>query len=223
MATGRLSDAASLVFGSMRARRRAKKVAIGLVVLSMFVGAGMFAYPYATDVYSNFQQGELADEFASPQFEARFAAGKIEAGQVLTRIEIPKLKVNALIVEGTETKALRAGAGHYSRTPKPCQPGNVGIAGHRTTFGKPFNRIDELKAGDTIILHLPDKAKCTYRVVEGARGAPRPRAGSAAWVTLPSDYAVLNKLPGSMLTLTTCHPKGSAKERLVLRAELVSA
>ena len=188
----------------------------------MIAGAGMLAYPLATHVYSSTKQRSLDAEFLTPEFKRNFQAGQIVEGQVLTRIVIERLGVNALIVEGTEPKALRAGAGHYRKTALPCQTGNVGIAGHRTTYGKPFSRVDELSAGDTISLVTPERS-CDYVVVEGERGKRRPRRGAAAWITHPNDGAVLGPLPGSMLTLTTCHPKGSARERLILRAQLKTA
>ena len=60
-------------------------------------------------------------------------------------MKIPVLGVDVVVVEGTTASALRAGAGHYPETPLPCELGNVGIAGHRTTYGKLFNQIDRLK------------------------------------------------------------------------------
>lgn len=191
-------------------------------VIMMVAGAGMFLYPTYTDIYSSRQQDQLAEQFVSPEFKTKFASGNIEQGQVLTRIAISKIGVNALIVEGTEPKALRAGAGHYTKTALPCEDGNVGIAGHRTTYGKPFNRLDELQVGDVIELVTPQK-KCRYSVVEGPGGKKRPRSGSAAWITTPFDGGVISRMSGSMLTLTTCHPKGSAAERLIVRAKLLSA
>jgi len=187
-------------------------------------GAGLLAYPTFTDIYSNRQQDQLATEFDSPKFKTQFAEGDIEPGKVLSRIEIPAIKVKALFVEGTDAGALRAGAGHYAKTPLPCEEGNVGIAGHRTTFGKPFNRLDELKVGDTIKLITPEK-QCSYKVVimDSEKSKPRPSPTSAAWISDPTNLSVLNRLPGSMLTLTTCHPKRSAKQRLILRAQLIPA
>lgn len=181
----------------------------------------MLSYPFVTDLYSLRLQSSLSDEFASPEFKRNFSEGTIGDGQVLTRIEIPKLGVDALVVEGTDAGALRAGAGHYKGTALPCKTGNVGIAGHRTTYGKPFHRIDELVPGDEVTLSTP-QGRCTYRVVDAGAGFQRPRRGAAGWITHPKDGAVIGTLPGQKLTLTTCHPKGSAEKRLIVRAELVS-
>lgn len=180
----------------------------------------MLSYPYVTDIYSSREQSKLIREFSLPDLESRFSAGRIDDGEVLLRIIIPKIGVDSLIVEGTAAKALRAGAGHYKETALPCKTGNVGIAGHRTTYGKPFNRLDELNPGDEITLITPEE-KCTYRAVASTTNLPKPRAAAAAWITHPLDGAVLGPLDGSFLTLTTCHPKRSAAQRLILRAELV--
>lgn len=221
MADSRVRDAARFLFGAWNSRSRSKKVLTALALVMMIAGAAMLAYPAVTHLYSRAMQKGLDDDFVSPEFKRNFEAGQIVEGQVLTRIVIEKLGVNALIVEGTDPKALRAGAGHYRKTALPCQAGNVGIAGHRTTYGKPFSRLDELRAGDVLTLVTPERS-CDYVVVEGERGKRRPSRGAAAWITHPNDGAVLGPLPGSMLTLTTCHPKGSARERLILRARLKS-
>lgn len=179
----------------------------------------MLAYPFITDVVSGREQQRLTREFQSPEFQSTFAAREILPGSVLTRIQIPRLGVDTMVVEGTEPRALRAGAGHYSHTPLPCEPGNVAIAGHRTTYGGPFSRVDELVVGDEIVLVTPERT-CRYRIVDGPRGAPRPRPRAAGWITHPNDAAVVGPLPGSQLTLTTCHPKRSAAKRLIVRATL---
>lgn len=224
MASSRFGDALSLLFGAWGTRRTARRVVTGVIVLMTLSGAGLVAYPTFTDFYSKGQQRQLANQFASPEFKTQFAKGNVEPGQVLTRIQIDALHVDALIVKGTDLDALKAGAGHYSTTPLPCEPGNVAIAGHRTTYGKPFERLDELKVGDKIKLYTPQK-KCTYEVVmeKSERSKPRPNRKTAAWITSPDNVSVLSPLPGSMLTLTTCHPKRSAKQRLILRAKLISA
>ena len=122
-----------------------------------------------------------------------------------------------LVVEGTTPAALRAGAGHYPGTPLPGEAGNVGIAGHRTTFGRPFNHLDEMSPGDEVILQTPFK-RYHYLAVQPFAGHANP------WVVSPKDFSVVQNVPGKhFLTLTTCNPKGSAKERLVLRLELNTA
>jgi LPXTG-site transpeptidase (sortase) family protein len=196
----------------------------GVLAVIAVLGIGMAAYPWAGTSYpgfyripverliewSNFlsdlQTNRLQDQLAK-EFEG--FSGKVGEGDPLTRFEIPKLGVDTIVVEGTSPSALKAGAGHYPSTPLPGANGNVAIAGHRTTYGRPFNRVDQLKVGDTIILSTPNGNRFTYRV-------SRP-----PFVTSPFDWTIVAKSTKPLLTLTTCHPKGSARERLVVRAELV--
>lgn len=220
--TSRVGDASSLVFGAWKSRPKGKRILTAASLLMMLGGAGLFSYPIVTDLYSSRQQDRLAEEFVSPEFQNKFSADSVAEGQPLTRIKIPAIGLDALVVEGTDPKALRAGAGHYKQTSLPCRSGNVGIAGHRTTYGKPFNRLDELKVGQEITLVLPDN-ECRYRIVAGPSGRSRPGRGAAAWITHPLDSTVLAPSDGSMLTLTTCHPKGSAAKRLIILAELIDS
>lgn len=221
MAVGRVDDAASFLFGAWKARPRSNRV-LSLISLALAItGLLMLGYPFITNIYTSEQQSRLAEDFKSPELRSLFAKGEVADGQVLTRIQIPKIGVDALIVEGTDAQALRAGAGHYKGTSLPCQRGNVGIAGHRTTYGKPFNRLDELSTGDTITLITPE-SRCTYQVIVGEPKKSRPHPGAASWITNPNDGGVLAQSADSLLTLTTCHPKGSAAKRLILRARLIS-
>jgi len=198
----------------------------GLSVLSalLLVGAAAFlGYP----VYTNFQhdrlQGQLNTELASPRLQQDYRDRKIGVGDALTRIKIPALGVDTVVVEGTTETALRAGAGHYAATAMPCENGNMAIAGHRTTYGKPFANIDQLRPGDTITLETPI-GRCDYEVDEAPAPTFRSPAGMAAsWVVAPNDLRVIDQDPAKAeLTLTTCHPKGSAKERLIIRARKVA-
>lgn len=197
----------------------------------------MLAYPVTTDVYTSRAQAALRREFAAQVAQARAqapatpagaspastpaAATPVGAGEGVALIRIPKLGLDAVMVEGTDPAALRKGPGHYTGTPAPCTKGNVAIAGHRTTYGRAFGGLDLLSAGDPITLVTP-KQQCTYAVVAGASPRPAPHKGSAAWITSPRDWSAVAPLQGSYLTLTTCHPKGGATQRLIVRARLVS-
>jgi sortase A len=135
-------------------------------------------------------------------------------------IEIPKIGVRQFIVEGTAKDDLKKGPGHYTGTPLPGQAGNASIAGHRTTYGAPFNRIDELQPGDVIDTYTP-QGRFTYQVM-----APRPGIGieeGAGWFSvLPTQTEVIAPTTDNRLTLTACHPKRSARQRIVVQAELVA-
>ncbi len=197
----------------------------GLSVLSalLLVGAAAFlGYP----VYTNFQhdrlQGRLDTELASPRLQQAFRDRKVGVGDALTRIKIPALGVDTVVVEGTTETALRAGAGHYATTAMPCENGNMSIAGHRTTYGKPFANIDQLRPGDTITLETPI-GRCDYEVEKAPAPFRSPAGMAASWVVAPNDLRVIDEDPSKAeLTLTTCHPKGSAKERLIIRARKVA-
>ncbi len=190
----------------------------GLSVLSLVLalaGLGIFAFPLGTDLYGRYQQDQLTETFATPEVVQAYTERRVQVGEGLTRLKIPDIGVDVLVVEGTTPAALRAGAGHYPDTPLPGEVGNVGIAGHRTTYGRPLNRLDELAPGDLVQLETP-LAVFTYRAVPAFAGHGNP------WVVSPSDVGVVAPVAGKrLLTLTTCHPKGSAKQRLIMRFELV--
>lgn len=186
--------------------------ALWVVLLSS--GVLMFAYPFATDLYTHRLQQRLERQFASPSFVDAYRLHKIKVGQGLTRLRIPKIGLDVVVVEGSTPAALRAGAGHYISTPLPGDKGNVGIAGHRTTYGHPFNKLDLVTPGSKIYLDTPF-ATFEYTAVKSWDGAPNPHP------VAPDDISVLDQpTKGHWLTLTTCHPKGSAAERLILRATL---
>lgn len=198
----------------MRFRRPAPStISRGLTVLAVVLalaGTGVLAYPFATDMWAARLQRNLASDLVISVDSYR--AGQVKPGEPLTRLEIPRLGVDVVVVEGTSLAALHAGAGHYPRTPLPGERGNVAIAGHRTTYGKPFNRMDELVRGDRVILTTP-VGRHVYEIVQ------RPR------VVEPDDWSVIREYPkrGSWLTLTSCHPEGSADYRIVVRGKLVDS
>ena len=192
----------------LRANPWARRGLSALSGILLVTAVGVLGYPVYTNLYRDRVQSRLDREIASPELKQAYEKKALADGDPLTRIKIPSIGVDTVVVEGTSASALRAGAGHYPSTPLPCESGNVAIAGHRTTYGKPFNQLDRLKAGDVIILETPI-GSCTYEV------EVEPR------VILPTDLSVVaNDLTRQMLTLTTCHPKGSAARRLYVQAKL---
>jgi len=129
-------------------------------------------------------------------------------GDVIGHISIPKIGVEWEFVQDTTRTALRKGPGRYITNPLPGQIGNAAIAGHRTTYGAPFNRIDELDVGDEIVT-TTIVGTYTYRVRE------KP------FEVNPTDFFVVAPSDKAELTLTTCHPEGSARKRLVVKADMV--
>jgi sortase A len=136
-------------------------------------------------------------------------------------IEIPRIGLRQkTFVEGVTKADLRKGPGHYPETPLPGQAGNAAIAGHRTTYGAPFNRIDELLPGDAIIIYT-SQGKFVYEVMAPPEGIGIERG--KGWFTVrPSDSSVLAPTGDNRLTLTACHPKYSAAERIIVQAKLVA-
>ena len=140
-----------------------------------------------------------------------FIEGQPDRGQAFAILTIPKidrLSDGWAIVEGVARSQLKTGAGHYPTTPLPGQPGNSAIAGHRTTYGAPFHNLEILVAGDTI-------------EVETALGVSIYEVRETV-IVRPTEIWVTQDRPGAWLTLTTCHPKLSSRQRLVVFAEMVS-
>jgi sortase A len=120
---------------------------------------------------------------------------------------IPKIGLDKLVVEGVEVEDLKEGPGHYPFTKMPGESGNAAIAGHRTTYGAPFNKLDDLVAGDTITV-TTRAGTFRYDVTEKK-------------IVTPEEVSVLDDTSDNRLTLTTCHPMYSAAERLIVVAQLV--
>lgn len=121
-------------------------------------------------------------------------------------IRIPAIGLNQAVVEGVDREQLRLGPGHYPGTPVPGFLGNSVISGHRTTYTRPFFDLDLLEPGDSILLDTP-LGLVTYRV-------------RSSYTVDPSDMSPLAATDTAVLTLTTCNPKGSAVERLIVVADL---
>ena len=138
---------------------------------------------------------------------ARIAELPKAEGDAVAHLRIPAIDVDKIVVEGVEVGDLKRGPGHYPDSPMPGQPGNAAIAGHRTTYGAPFNRLDELGQGDEIL-------------VTTAQGAFRYEV-QRSLIVKPDEVEVLDDFGDDRLTLTACHPKYSARERIVVVASLV--
>ncbi|HWH34162.1 MAG TPA: sortase [Acidimicrobiales bacterium] len=192
---------------ALRHKRWARRTLSGVAVAMLLGAVGVLGYPFYTNLYQGREQGRLDSQLASPEIEQAYRNRSVGEGESLTRLMIPSLDVDVIVVEGTTSSALRAGAGHYPESPLPCELGNVAIAGHRTTYGRPFHNLDLLNPGDDIILETP-VGTCTYKV------------NKDPFVVAPTDFSVLDRTSNGTLTLTTCHPKNSAKQRLIVQADL---
>jgi sortase A len=134
--------------------------------------------------------------------------------QKFGRMIIPKIGLNTPIFEGGKDlftaaypASLNRGPAHYRGEPFPWEPGVSMFAGHRTTWSHPFRRLDEMRRGDRIILRLPGHGTLRYRVVR------RPE--------FPYGPAVDRWNAKRGLMLTACHPPGSDRQRVVVKAKLL--
>jgi sortase A len=138
-------------------------------------------------------------------------------GEAAGRIVAPAIGIDWVFVEGVSVADLKLGPGHYPETPMPGQAGNAAIAGHRTTYGQPFHNLDQLVPGDEIVLTTV-QGQFTYQVRQTVIVRPDQVEvlGATHW-----DFDGDPATPHNALTLTACHPKRSARERIVVAAELV--
>lgn len=195
-------------------------ITVGLLVLIFVVyqlwGTGIYTARAQDRLQRDFETtlDATSDATPSPTGDPPAAVTTIDpppsvpAGDAVAHLEIPKIGVDAYVVEGVGEDDLRKGPGRYPLTPLPGQMGNAGIAGHRTTYGAPFGPLDELEDGDAIRVTTV-QGSFEYRVYK-------------SFVVAPDAYEVLETDPTrpATLTLTTCHPRYSAAQRLVVKAEL---
>lgn len=127
-----------------------------------------------------------------------------DRGDAVALIAIPAIGVDEAVVEGVEVADLRRAPGHVPGTPLPGQQGNAVIAGHRTTYGAPFGRLDGLVPGDEILVR-------TF-------GGGFVYTVSSSEIVRPDQVEVVENFGDDRLTLITCHPRYSARQRLVVTA-----
>ncbi|MPZ52463.1 MAG: sortase [Acidimicrobiia bacterium] len=130
-----------------------------------------------------------------------------DVGGPIGRISIPSVDLDVVLFAGVDTETLKKGPGAMPSTSFPGQPGNATISGHRTTYGRPFHDLEELEPGDEIL-------------VETAVGT-HTYAVRRLFIVPPTGVWVTDEMAGGWLTLTACHPKYSAAQRLIVQAEMV--
>ncbi|MGH2810022.1 MAG: class E sortase [Actinomycetota bacterium] len=207
----RAGDAVRNVTLAPMVLRRIGKVFISVGVLVLL----FLAYQlYGTNVITDRHQEALAAEFVPVPGNSAPPADppKPKIGDGIALIKIPKIALEKVVVEGGGLDEidpqLKRGPGHITGTALPGRQGNSVISGHRTTYGAPFFRLDELNRGD--LIEIQDKtAAYTYRVIDKK-------------IVLPTDLSVIVPTADARLTLTTCHPRYSARQRLIIVAELES-
>ena len=178
-----------------------------------------------TNLYTEQQQKtldtQLAREWAAPPTSPVGKPGQVhlaafDDGAGIARIYLPTLGRDQVhvVVEGVTHEDLKKGPGHYPGTAVPGAVGNMVVSGHRTTYGAPFNRLDELHPGDAVVLETRTFFY-TYRVTGTTIVSPDALGETDPVPNHPGQVATQR-----LLTLTTCNPKYSARTRLVVRALL---
>jgi sortase A len=217
-------------------------ITAGLVI---FIDVGLtlaWKEPLST-VYGSIQQGQAEDQLndLEKSFPANADLAKVShirnirkrvhaladifekqvvgsTGKGIGRIIIPRMDLDIVVVQGTDTSSLQKGPGHYTASPNPATaeagdgsafPGQgktVGIAGHRTTYLAPFRRLDELKPGDEIKLELP-YGTFTYKMQKTK-------------IVDPNAIGIVHDVGYDRLVLTACNPLYSASQRIAAFAKL---
>ncbi|MGP4023099.1 class E sortase [Actinomadura sp. 3N407] len=185
------------------------------LILMLFVTYSL----WGTGRYTQGQQDRLGEEMLSKWQAPKVTTEKVKLGKGLAMIRIPEFgkDYGFVVIEGVDREDLRKGPGHYPGTALPGQVGNFVISGHRTTYSAPFNRLGELERGDKILIDTRDR-QYVYKVTD--REIVKP---SAVEVTAPVPGRPGRKPTERMITLTTCHPKYSAAERMIIFGELASS
>jgi sortase (surface protein transpeptidase) len=223
-------------------------ITIGLVAL-LFVAYEL----WVTDLFASRSQQQLSDQIqeqwqdtptvapaepAPAEAPPPFTPAPIDVGvgDPFAVLHIPRLTdgYSRVVVEGTAQNQLAQGPGHYLDTAMPGEQGNLAIAGHRVGRGSPFLDLDRMRPGDPIVVETAD-AWFVYRVLgDPATGdfGTDPSGIPGQQIVRPTEVSVISPTPGgpadgpssgAYLTLTTCHPKYSAQQRLVIHARLDGA
>jgi sortase A len=193
----------------------------GLVVL-LFVVYEVFVTDYLTGQRQEELTQQIHEQWTAPAPDRPEVPGDAIAVLYLPRFGADYRRV---VLEGTGEEQLSQGPGHYPGTAMPGEQGNVALAGHRVGKGSPFLDLDQLQPGDPIVLETRD-SWFVYRMLP-LTGDPSGVRGQA--IVLPTDVDVISPVPGraadaqpvgAYLTLTTCHPRFSAEQRLIVHAVL---
>jgi sortase A len=204
-------------------RRFLRGAGWSLIGLGCFVLLFLLYQLVGTNAAADNQQNSLRRELEQswsaqagiPATNRPAGTGKaIPVGKGIALIQIPKIKVEKVVVQGVGRDDLKKGPGHVPSTVMPGQPGTFAISGHRTTYGAPFFRLNELVKGDVITV-ISRTSIYTYSV-------------TATRIVRPTDTSVLDNVRGPdgkirpTIVLTTCHPRFSARQRYIVFGDLVA-
>jgi sortase A len=153
-------------------------------------------------------QGKPTVSLAAIQRAAARYRRQLERGDAVGKLRVPRLDLNAVVVEGTDGATLTKGPGRYTRSYVPGEGELIYIAGHRTTYGAPLARIDRMRKGDEVEIRMP-YGTFAYRV--------------SRHVIVPADdVARLRSAGREEVALQACHPRFFATQRYIVYARPVS-
>ncbi|HJX42944.1 MAG TPA: class E sortase [Geodermatophilus sp.] len=220
-----------------RRRDRSRALVSGLGQTLLTAGLVLLLFVvyelWVTDLFAAREQDRLSDELRTgwsadaPLVGVPTTPAEPGVGEPFAVLHVPRLGEDwsRVVLEGTTEDELSQGPGHYVGTALPGEQGNVAIAGHRVGRGSPFLELDALRPGDPIVVEVAD-GWFTYRVLADGQD---PNGVPGQQIVTPAQVEVIAPVPGgapdaapagAYLTLTTCHPRYSALQRLVVHAVL---
>lgn len=176
---------------------------IACAIAILYVAVTVFYARFYQEAANNTLEQQM---HAKEQDSVRLPRAVAKEGDLLGRIEIPRLGMKVAIFEGTTSQTLRLGVGHINGTASPGERGNIGIAGHRDTF---FRALKGIRVSDEI--QIQTATGLSLYAVDWVR------------IVSPGDIEVLDPSDKSSVTLVTCYPFhfiGAAPERFVVRAHM---
>lgn len=188
--------------------------------LLMVAGLIVMFYPFLKNVYTGYKEEKLLEEWKTTAQESFIKLDEVyqkegqkeeinedQSNQPIGALSIEKIDLTIPILDGADQRNLKVAAGKLEGTDGlEAKTGNTAIAAHRSyTYGKQFNRLDEVEVGDEIIVHSTNNKK-TYTVYNKV-------------VVEPTDVSVLeSKADEKIITLITCEPIRKATHRLIVQA-----
>jgi sortase A len=203
-------------------------IVAGALTLTWVVVVWQWQDPF-TAIYTHFQQNRLSHTYerrvqayhptptrgkdlAAVQVEiaaeARAYRRTLHTGDPVGRLQIGRIGLKMVVVQGTDHETLKKGPGHYEQSAVPGEGHLIYVAGHRTTYLAPFARINDIKVGDYITFSVP-YATFTYRV-------------QRHYVVPSDELSVLKDHGSEILRLQACHPRFFATHRYIVDAMLAS-
>ncbi len=220
-------------FWRSAARGFGELLVTGGLVLLLFVVYEVYVTDFLTAQRQDELSTELREQWAADPTPERGSITQVEIGDAFGVLRIPRLgeDYTRVVLEGTEETQLAQGPGHYVGSAMPGEQGNLALAGHRVGKGSPFLELDTMQPGDPIVVETAD-SWFVYRVLgDPASGDvdTDPSGIPGRHIVSPSAVEVVSPTPNAApaaaptdayLTLTTCHPRYSARQRLIIHARL---